>query len=407
MASRKIAVGVTGGIAAYKTCELVRDLKKSGAKVRVAMSKAATKFVSDLTFATLSERPVFTSLFADNEKLGTAHIDLARWCELFVICPATADILAKAAHGFADDFITTTILATESKVIFCPAMNSAMWAKPIVQENIATLKRLGYKFVNPEWGKLATSAEGQGWGRLAAIPAIVDQIEQSLTTTNELVGKKVLVTAGPTQEQIDPVRFISNRSSGKMGFALARAAKLKGADVVLISGPNDLPVPQGIKYVEITTVDELLSATRKEHKKADILLMSAAVSDYQAREVATGKIKKQASNIVLEMNKSPDVLALLGKEKENCLHVGFALETDNKIANAKKKLKEKNMDMVILNDPLEAGAAFGGDTNVVSIIPKEGKIQTLPKMPKTQLADIILDRSIELLRQRQGRAIAI
>ncbi|MFQ5676699.1 MAG: bifunctional phosphopantothenoylcysteine decarboxylase/phosphopantothenate--cysteine ligase CoaBC, partial [bacterium] len=341
------------------------------------------------------------------EKLGTAHIDLARWCELFVICPATADVLAKAANGFADDMITTTILATEAKVIFCPAMNSAMWAKSIVQKNIASLKACGYEFVNPEWGDLATSTEGRGWGRLAAIPAIVDRIERGLTATTQLAGKKVLVTAGPTREPIDPVRFISNHSSGKMGFALARAAKLRGAEVVLISGPNNLPIPQGVKYVEITTVDELLSACRKEYRKADILLMSAAVSDYQAREVATGKIKKRASRITLELKKSPDVLAILGKEKENCLHVGFALETDNQIANAKKKLKEKNLDLVVLNDPLEPGAAFGGDTNLVSMISKEGDILKLPQMPKKQLANIILDRSIELLRQRQGRAIAI
>jgi len=248
LADEKIAIGVTGGIAAYKSCELIRELRKSGAEVRVAMTNSAREFVTDLTLATLSENPVLGSLFEGNEKVGTVHIDLARWCDVFLICPATANIIAKAATGLADDVISTSILATQSKVIFCPAMNSVMWEKPIVQQNIAKLKELGYDVVDPEWGKLATNAEDEGWGRLASMQSIVQKVEFVLLATSELAGKKVLVTAGPTREHIDPVRFVTNHSSGKMGFALAEAAKLKGADVVLISGPNNLNKPQRLKF---------------------------------------------------------------------------------------------------------------------------------------------------------------
>lgn len=407
LASPKIAIGVTGGIAAYKSCELVRELKKAGAQVRVAMTRSAGEFVSELTFATLSENPVLTSLFTGNEKLGTVHIDLARWCDAFVICPATANILAKVATGFADDVISISILATRSKVIFCPAMNSVMWEKPVVQENIAKLKSFGYDFADPEWGELATSAEGEGWGRLASIQTILHKIEFALAGTGELAGKKVLVTAGPTREPIDPVRFITNHSSGKMGFALAEAAKLKGAEVVLISGPNHLEKPLGIKYIEIETVEELQNAVQAEYAGTDILLMAAAVSDYQAKKVSSKKITKSKTEVTLNLRKTPDVLALLGKVKENCIHVGFALETDDVEANAKKKLTAKNLDLVVLNNPLQEGAAFGGDTNIISIISREGEVETLPKMSKAEVAGIILDRVAHILQNRDHRAVAV
>ncbi len=407
LAAKKIAVGVTGGIAAYKSCELVRELRKSGAEVRVAMTDSARKFVTDLTLATLSENPVLNSLFEGNEKLGTVHIDLARWCDVFVICPATANIIAKAAAGLADDVISTSILATQSKVIFCPAMNSAMWKKLIVQQNIAKLKELGYDFVDPEWGELATKAEGEGWGRLAAIESIVQTLQFALLATEELTGKKVLVTAGPTREHIDPVRFITNHSSGKMGFALAEAAKLKGADVVLISGPNNLNKPRGLKYVEVETVEEMQKAVETDYGDVDILLMSAAVSDYQAKKISSEKIKKNSSEIALQLKKSPDILASLGKKKSNCVHIGFALETEDVIANATKKLNNKNLDLVVLNNPLEPGAAFGGDTNIVSLISKDKQVETLPKLPKTRVAEIILDRAVEILQSGNRQAVAV
>lgn len=407
LATKKIAIGVTGGIAAYKSFELIRELKKSGAEVRVAMTDSARKFVTNLTLATLSENPVLDSLFEGNEKLGTVHIDLARWCDVFVICPATANIIAKAAAGLADDVITTSILATQAKVIFCPAMNSVMWEKPIVQQNITRLKELGCDFVDPEWGKLATKAEGEGWGRLASIGSIVQKLEFTLLATSELVGKKVLVTAGPTRERIDPVRFITNYSSGKMGFALAEAAKLKGADVVLISGPNNLNKPQGLKYVEVETVEELRKAVEAEYEEADILLMSAAVSDYQTKKASAKKIKKTSAEITLQLKRSPDILALLGKKKADCIHIGFALETENGVENATEKLNTKNLDLIVLNNPLEPGAAFGGDTNIVSIINKDKQVETFAKLPKTRVAEIILNKAVEILQDRNRQVIAV
>ena len=407
LATKKIAIGVTGGIAAYKSFELIRELKKSGAEVRVAMTDSARKFVTNLTLATLSENPVLDSLFEGNEKLGTVHIDLARWCDVFVICPATANIIAKAAAGLADDVITTSILATQAKVIFCPAMNSVMWEKPIVQQNITRLKELGCDFVDPEWGKLATKAEGEGWGRLASIESIVQKLEFTLLATSELVGKKVLVTAGPTRERIDPVRFITNYSSGKMGFALAEAAKLKGADVVLISGPNNLNKPQGLKYVEVETVEELRKAVEAEYEEADILLMSAAVSDYQTKKASAKKIKKTSAEITLQLKRSPDILALLGKKKADCIHIGFALETENGVENATEKLNTKNLDLIVLNNPLEPGAAFGGDTNIVSIINQDKQVETFAKLSKTRVAEIILNKAVEILQDRNRQVIAV
>ena len=407
LATKKIAIGVTGGIAAYKSFELIRELKKTGADVRVAMTDSARKFVTNLTLATLSENPVLDSLFEGNEKLGTVHIDLARWCDVFVICPATANIIAKAAAGLADDVITTSILATQAKVIFCPAMNSVMWEKPIVQQNITRLKELGCDFVDPEWGKLATKAEGEGWGRLASIESIVQKLEFTLLATSELVGKKVLVTAGPTRERIDPVRFITNYSSGKMGFALAEAAKLKGADVVLISGPNNLNKPQGLKYVEVETVEELRKAVEAEYEEADILLMSAAVSDYPTKKASAKKIKKTSAEITLQLKRSPDILALLGKKKADCIHIGFALETENGVENATEKLNTKNLDLIVLNNPLEPGAAFGGDTNIVSIINKDKQVETFTKLPKTRVAEIILNKAVEILQDRNRQVIAV
>ncbi len=385
---------------------MIRELRKSGSEVRVAMTDSARKFVTDLTLATLSENPVLDSLFEGNEKVGTVHIDLARWCDVFLICPATANILARAAAGLADDVISTSILATQAQVIFCPSMNSAMWEKPSVQQNIAKLKELGYDFVDPEWGELATKAEGEGWGRLASIHSIVQKLEVSLLATSELAGKKVLVTAGPTREHIDPVRFITNHSSGKMGFALAEAAKLKGAEVVLISGPNNLKKPQGLKYIEVETVEELQKAVEAEYSNADVLVMAAAVSDYQAKEVSTRKIKKTSLQTTLQLKKSQDILALLGKKKTDCVHIGFALETENGLANATKKLNKKNLDLIVLNNPLEPGAAFGGDTNIVSFIDKDKRVETLPKLSKAEVAVIVLDKAAKIL-QRNLQAVAV
>ncbi len=397
LVAQNVAIGVTGGIAAYKTCTLVRELKKLGADVRVAISESTREFVTDLTFATLSENPVVTSLFSGNETSGTTHIEMARWCNIFVVCPATAHFLARAAVGMANDFITTTLLATRAKVLICPAMNSVMWEKQVVQENIKKLQQLGYEIVEPEWGALATSDEGEGWGRLPEIQNIVSRIQHCLLATDDFKGQKVIVSAGPTREAIDPVRFLTNYSTGKMGFALAEVARQRGAEVVLITGPNHLDKPNGVKYLEIESAAELQAVITNEYDDCDILLMTAAVSDYRPRVVLKHKLKKKAGEFQLQMVRNADILAELGKKKTAEVHVGFALETESGIANATKKLSAKNLDFIVLNNPLEPGAAFAGDTNVVTIISKDGLVDTLPKMSKKEVAHTVLDRVLHVL----------
>ncbi|MFQ5650359.1 MAG: bifunctional phosphopantothenoylcysteine decarboxylase/phosphopantothenate--cysteine ligase CoaBC [bacterium] len=389
LVDKRIAVGVCGGIAAYKACELIRSLKKAGSEVRVVMTESAQKFVSELTFATLSENPVSGSLFEGQEST-TAHIDVARWAEAVVVCPATANVIAKTAVGIADDLLSTTILATRARVVFCPAMNSVMWEKAVVQENVRKLGAAGYDLVPPEFGALATAAEGEGWGRLADISHIVEKLRSVLCATGELAGKKVLVTAGATREPVDPVRYFTNYATGKMGFALAEAAKLRGGSVVLVSGPNHLPKLTGVKYIEIETVAELKAAVEQEYPDCDLLLMAAAVSDYRPKKNLPTKLKKTAREISITMQKNPDILASLGRRKAHCFHVGFALETENEIANAMQKMSRKNLDMIVLNNPLQPGAAFGGDTNIVTIIAKDGRTERLPLQSKTEVADTIL-----------------
>jgi len=403
----KIALGVSGSIAVYKACELVRELKRHGAAVRVGMTPAAEKFVSSLTFATLSENPVATSLFEGNEAEGTVHLDLARWCDVLLLCPATANLLAKTAAGLADNFVSTTILATESPVIFCPAMNAAMWRKPAVQKNVSCLEEWGYRFVSPEWGELATGSEGLGWGRLAAMPRILQVLRQVLRGTTEWAGKRVLVTAGPTREAIDPVRFITNYSTGKMGFALAEAAKRRGANVTLIAGPNHLEKIEGVTHVEIETAGQLKKAIDRAYDQTDLLLMAAAVADYKPQKVASGKIKKDAGDMVLDLKRTEDILAALAKRKQDCVHVGFALETDEGVEKATTKLLSKNLDLIVLNNALQPGAAFGGDTNVVTILSKNQKPEKLPKLSKAEVAEHILDRADAFMTLPVAEAVAV
>lgn len=406
-ATKKIVIGVTGGIAAYKACELVRELKKTGAEIRVVMTEKAQKFVTPQTFATLSENPVLLSLFAHNGNAGVIHIDLVRWCDALVVCPATANIIGKVASGIADDALSTIIMATKAPVLLCPAMNSVMWENAIVQENISKLKYNGYEFVEPEWGLLATKTEGEGWGRLASLPSILQKLKYILFGSDELRNQNVLVTAGPTREPIDPVRFITNYSSGKMGFALAEAAILKGAEVVLISGPNQIHKPEGVRYIEVTTAEQMREAIETEHKNANILLMAAAVSDYKPIQIFHQKIKKSKSKIVWQLERTADILSLLGKNKEQRIHVGFAVETENEVSNARKKLHSKNLDMVVLNNPLEEGAAFAGDTNKVTIITKDGSIEEFPKLSKFEVARIILDKVCHIIQNTSAKAVAI
>lgn len=402
---KKIAIGVCGGIAVYKACELVRGLKKLGAEIRIVMTPSATRFVTPLTFATLSENPVLLSLFEGTEEQGVPHIDLARWCELLVVCPATANFLGKVASGISDDALTTTILATRAPVMICPAMNSAMWEKPVVQENIARLKKLNYEIVEPAWGPLATTAEGEGWGRLADLPRITHKIIQMLLGSKELAGKKVVVTAGPTREPLDPVRFISNHSTGKMGFAIADAAKLKGAQVVLVSGPTHLPVPPEVKYVEVTTSDEMFEAVNREYKDTDILISAAAVADFKPKRISKDKIKKDRTDLLLELTRTVDILGSLAKKKGKRIHVGFALETTNTEKNARQKLKEKNLDLIVLNNPLEEGAGFYWDTNKVTLIFPDGRTEPLPMRSKFEIALIVLNKVVEMLKNRTKQTV--
>lgn len=405
--TKKVAIGVTGSIAAYKACEIIRSLREKGAEVRVCMTESAKEFVSELTFATLSERPVLSSLFSDNEVSGVAHIDLARWCDLLLICPATANIIGKVAGGIADDAVSTTVIATRSEVIFCPAMNSAMWQNPAVQANVKKLREFGYTIVAPEWGALATQAEGEGPGRLAAPERIVQVAERALLGSSELAGKKVLVTAGATKEALDPVRFIGNHSSGKMGFALAEAAKLKGADVVLISGVKPQELLEDIKLVEVSSAEQMKAAIDTEYADTDILLMAAAVADYKPKRILSHKLKKEASVFTLELEKTPDILAELGGKKTDCLHVGFALETDDGLSRATKKLHAKNLDLIVLNNPLESGAGFAVETNVVTIITAGGEVERLPKLPKMQVAKIIVERVLAAMQNKYRLAAAV
>lgn len=386
---KKIILGVTGGIAAYKAAELVRELVRAGAYVQVIMTKNAQAFVTPLTFQTISGHPVVTELFNLITEAKVGHIALADMAEVIVVAPATANIIGKVAAGIADDMLTTVIMASKAPVLFAPAMNVHMWENQICQQNIAKLRSLGYYFVEPGVGELACGYEGKG--RLAEIPEIIEEI-QHILAVKDFTGQKILVTAGPTIEPLDPVRFISNHSSGKMGFALARAASRRGAEVTLISGPTHLSPPKKGKFISVRTAQEMRQAVLANFAEANILLMAAAVSDYRPKEMALQKIKKQTSPLVLELDQNPDILAEVSKNKGHRIIVGFAAETEDLVRNAQEKLIQKNLDLIVANDLTMPGAGFGVDTNIVKIFDRSGKVEELPLMTKEELADHILDR---------------
>ena len=390
---KKIVLGVTGGIAAYKAAELVRELVRVEAEVYVVMTKGAQAFVTPLTFQTLSGNKVTTELFSLVEESEIGHIALADRAEVLVIAPATANIIGKIASGIADDMLTTIVMATKAPVLLAPAMNVHMWENAICQENIEKLRSRGYHFVDPESGGLACGYEGKG--RLAEVSAIVDEI-CSILSPKDLTGETILITAGPTEEPIDPVRFITNRSSGKMGFALARAARRRGAEVILISGPAAIPAPQQVKCIGVRSAAQMQEAVLTNLETASILLMAAAVSDYRPQQTASGKIKKTEAKTVLELERNPDILAEAGKRKGQRILVGFAAETENLLQNARGKLKEKNLDLIVANDVTLPGAGFNVDTNIVKILDRSGKVEELPLMTKEDLADRILDRVVPL-----------
>ena len=390
---KKIVLGVTGCIAAYKSAYLIRDLIKRGAEVKVVMSPSATQFITPLTLSTLSKNAVVVNMFPETKNYGTSlntwHIDLAQWADLILIAPATVNTVAKIAYGFADNALTTVIVAARSPVVLAPAADVDMYENPATKENLAKLESLGYYIVEAEEGELASGLSGKG--RLAELDKIIDSVEFVLSGfEKDLKGKKILVTAGPTIEDIDPVRFIGNRSSGKMGYELAKAAFLRGADVTLISGTSSEIAYQEINMVNVRSADEMKKAVDKEIKKNDFLIMSAAVADYKPAKVSSKKLKKEKNLTEIKITKTADILSSIKKEKK--VVVGFALETDNEIANAKKKLKEKQLDMIVLNSLKDKKSGFEFDTNKVTLIKKSGKTINLPLQSKFQIANKILDQ---------------
>jgi phosphopantothenoylcysteine decarboxylase/phosphopantothenate--cysteine ligase len=357
------------------------------------MTRNAQAFITPLTFQTLSGNPVITELFSLIEESEIGHISLADQAEVLVIAPATANIIGKIAGGIADDMLTTVVMATKAPVLLAPAMNVHMWENVLLQENIAKLRSRGYSFIDPEIGELACGYEGKG--RLAEVPDIIEEI-CALLSPKDLTGETALVTAGPTEEFIDPVRFLTNRSSGKMGFALARAARRRGAEVILVTGPTGLPMPRQVQCISVRSAAQMQEAVLAHIDKASLLLMAAAVSDYRPRHTASGKIKKSEWKDVLELERNPDILSEAGSRKGNRILVGFAAETENLLPNAKSKLQEKKLDLIVANDISLPGAGFEVDTNIVKIIDGSGKVEELPLMTKEKLADRILDRVVQL-----------
>ncbi|MGI6711585.1 MAG: bifunctional phosphopantothenoylcysteine decarboxylase/phosphopantothenate--cysteine ligase CoaBC [Bacillota bacterium] len=398
--TKVIVVGVTGGIAAYKTAELVSRLVKKGYEIHVIMTKSAQHFVSPLTFRTLSGNPVITDLFAEPGSWNVQHISLAEKADIMAVVPATANIIGKIVNGIADDMLSTTIMAATCPVIIAPAMNVNMYQNPILQRNINKLKNYGYHFVEPGIGHLACGTEGKG--RLAEIPIIEEAITRVFSCKDDFKGKKVLVTAGPTRETIDPVRFISNRSTGKMGYELAAAAKSRGADVYLVAGPTELPDPAGVNVTKVVTAVEMYHAVLERFSQADIVIKAAAVADYRPKEPSACKIKKNDGELQLVLERNPDILWELGKIKENQILVGFAAETEKLIEYAKEKIYKKNLDMIVANNITREGSGFGGTTNIVTIITRNEEIKELPKMTKMETAHAILDEISAKLKMKQA-----
>jgi phosphopantothenoylcysteine decarboxylase/phosphopantothenate--cysteine ligase len=395
--NKKVLVGLTGGIACYKVPYLIRSLRKAEAEVRVIMTDAATKFVTPLTLETVSGNAVAIEMFPDHEFIGTRHIDLAEWPDLVVIAPATANFLGKVANGICDDLLTTIVCATERPILVAPAMNPGMWKHKPTQRNVAYLKEIGFNFIGPAVGDMACDHWGEG--RMVE----PDQIFEAVLThfkagskKKALTGKRILVTAGPCREPIDPVRYISNRSSGKMGFALAEAAAEMGAEVTLISGPTNLSTPTGLEYVTVETTREMYAAVSKRFSRTECVIMAAAPADFEPTDTYPQKIKKQANGLTLNLKPTVDILQTLGKKKKHQLLVGFALETENGVANARKKLTEKNLDLIVLNTAGDPQSGFESDTNKVIVIRPGMKPLVFPLTGKRELAGKLLELLIPM-----------
>ena len=393
---KKIALGVTGGIAVYKAVDLVSRLRKQGAEVRVIMTEHAQQFVTPLTFKEISGNKVAVSMWDSNQEFNVEHISLANWADAFVVAPATANILAKMANGIADDLLSTTLLAAQAPIIVCPAMNTGMYQNPITQENIAKLEAHGVTVMPPAVGYLACGVSGPG--RLPEPQQIVEFIDDFFAKKDgDMVGLKVLVTAAGTREPIDPVRFVGNRSSGKMGYAIAQAAAQRGAEVLLVTGPSALAIPANVKGVKVETTNEMLEAVMEAYDKMDVVIKAAAVADYRPRDVADQKIKKKTDDaLTVVMDKNPDILKELGARKARQVLVGFAAETQNLLDNAREKIVKKNLDMIVANDVTAAGAGFNTDTNIVKFLYPSGEVRSLEQMAKTEVANLLLDAVMEL-----------
>ena len=391
---KNILIVVTGGIAAYKVVEVVSRLKKLGAEVRVVMTRAAAEFVAPRTFQEITKNPVSVEMFAGAVNFHVEHIALANFADVVLIAPATANFLAKAAHGIADDLLTTIILATPAPLMVAPSMNTLMLEHPATQKNIEILENRGVKIIDAEIGLLACGTSGKG--RLAEPENICEELVKFFAPKN-LAGKKILVTAGGTIEPIDPVRFIGNRSSGKMGYEIAKAAQVHGAEVILISGNATVDAPKNLKFIKVETAEQMRTEVLEEFDSVDAVIMSAAVSDYRAKNISPQKIKKDNENLTIELVKNPDILKELGQRKKNQLLVGFAAETQNVIEYAKNKIVEKNLDFIVANDVSKEGAGFSVDTNIASIITRAGEIENFAKMSKAELAEKIILRVAERL----------
>ena len=393
-----VVLGVTGGIAVYKACELLRLLQKRGIDVFVVMTQNACRFVAPLTFETLSGHPVAVDTFDRPQTWEVEHIALAKRADLFLIAPATANIIGKMACGIADDMLSTTVMATRAPVLVAPAMNTGMWENAAVQQNVKTLRARGVEIVAPVSGHLACGDSGAG--KLENVEVIAERACEMLFAKRDMEGLRVMVTAGPSREALDPVRYISNRSSGKMGYAIAQAAQKRGAEVTLLSGPVAIEAPLGVKLVPFTTTQELLDRANELAREQDLLIQAAAPADYRAKEIAPQKIKKQGGEpMTFTLVENPDVAATLGKAKRSGqVFVGFAAETNDVLAHAKDKLARKNLDMIVANDVTRPGAGFDVDTNIVTLITKDGQ-EALPMMSKVEVAQRILDRALALRRE--------
>ncbi|HTU34035.1 MAG TPA: bifunctional phosphopantothenoylcysteine decarboxylase/phosphopantothenate--cysteine ligase CoaBC [Candidatus Acidoferrum sp.] len=398
----KIALGVTGGVAAYKAAEIVRRLQQESLDVQAIMTRAAREFITPLTFAALTGNKVITEMFgADsapaNLESAIEHIAVAQRVDLLLVAPATADILAQFARGIAGDFLSTLYLATKAPVVVAPAMNVNMWEHPATQENLSILRARGVHVVEPDEGYLACGMTGAG--RLASIDAIAQKVCDVLGIHKDLAGQTILVTAGPTREDLDPVRFLTNRSSGKMGYALAEAARRRGAHVILITGPTDLHAPEGADWIPVRTAEEMRRAVLEHIERARVIIMAAAVADYRPAAASSSKIRRSGERLVLELEPTPDILAEIGRGKGSRVLIGFAAETDHVVENARAKLSRKGADLIVANDVTQEGAGFDTDTNIVTLVFPDREI-SLPKLSKLDVANTILDHASALDQER-------